>query len=90
MQEKNIFKIIFTSEAARQEGEKALQKYQITNEIWQPNFQNEKKKKMVIVKEIPLGTLKEEVLTAMEEFGKIEECHMQIVGICQKVKITYE
>ena len=26
----------------------------------------------------------------MEEFGEIEECHMQIVGLWQKAKITYK
>jgi len=87
--EKGKFKIIFTSRQAAEQGIKTLNKQEIPNTPWIPGGLEEKKKKKIIVKEIPIGTLESEVKTAFEEFGNIQEFHMQIVGIWQKAKITF-
>src|SRR3954468_8001637 len=61
---------------------------QLTNTS--PNNTNPLKEKSIIMKEIPLGTSKEAIKAAVEEFGAIEKITWSIVSLWQKAIIIFQ
>ena len=84
------FKLTFTSQnSINHATQKATQNnMQPTNTS--PNDTNPLKERSLIMKEIPLGTTKDAIRAAVEDFGPIEKISWSIVGLWQKATITFQ
>jgi hypothetical protein len=86
---KEMFKVTFTSEEATNKAQEKATQLGIVTSTNHPTQQNQSER-TIIVKEIPLGTSKEEIKASFEEYGEIEEITWSLVGLWQKAHILYK
>jgi len=85
----NFLKAIFTDEASRNRATEKANSNNIPTTIINPQAQDNQDDHTIIIKEIPLGTSKEEIRATFEEYGTIEDIKWSLVGMWQKARIIY-
>ena len=86
---KEVFKVTFTSEEATKKAQEKAIQLGIATTTDHPTQHNQAER-TIIIKEIPLGTSKEEIKASFEEYGEIEEITWSLVGLWQKAHIIYK